>query len=121
MCCSWVFNIEKRQKESVPIHLFPKRGDSGQRWIKAFANAYMSRVEYLQLVERQCNLFVINILMNNITNNREIAPFFQSAVFFNFEIKISLSTSVFIFYTIPKILETKFYVLHTQTCGNLKQ
>ena len=43
----------KCQKESVPTHRFPKRGDAGQRWIEACANSYLSRLEYLQVVERQ--------------------------------------------------------------------
>ena len=40
--------------------------------------------------------------------------------FFNFQTKSSLSTFVFIFSNISKILETKFYAPWTQTCRNLK-
>ena len=38
--------------------------------------------------------------------------------FFIVETKCNLSTSVFIFSTIPQILRTKFYVFWTQTCRN---
>ena len=48
-----MYDIKKRQKESVPINRFPNRGDAGQRWIEACANSYLSRLEYLQVVERQ--------------------------------------------------------------------
>ena len=44
---------KKHQKESVPIYHFPKRGDAGQRWIEACANSYLSRLGYVQVVERQ--------------------------------------------------------------------
>ena len=44
---------KKRQNESAPIHRFSKSGDAGQRWIKTCANSYLSRLEYLQVVERQ--------------------------------------------------------------------
>ena len=40
-------------------------------------------------------------------------------LFFNFETKSSLSTSIFIFTTISQILERKFYLFSTQTCRNL--
>ena len=36
----------------MPIHRFPMR-DAGRRWIEACANSYLSRLEYLQVVERQ--------------------------------------------------------------------
>ena len=41
--------------------------------------------------------------------------------FLNLKTKSSLSTSVFIFPNISKILETKFYVLWAQTCRNQNQ
>ena len=44
---------KKRQKESVSIHRFPKRGDNGQRRIEACANCCLPRLEYLQVGERQ--------------------------------------------------------------------
>ena len=31
-------STKKSQKESVPIHRFPERGDAGQRWIYHFPN-----------------------------------------------------------------------------------
>ena len=37
-------------------------------------------------------------------------------LFFNSETKISLSTSVFIFTTISKILKRTFYIFWTRTC-----
>ena len=37
----------------MPYHRFPKRGDAGQRWIEACAYSHFSRLEYLQVVERQ--------------------------------------------------------------------
>ena len=43
--------IKRGWKESVPIHRFPKRGDVGQRWIEACANFYLSKLEYVQVVE----------------------------------------------------------------------
>ena len=44
---------KRDRKESVPIHRFAKRGDTGQRWIEACANSYLSRLEYRQVVERK--------------------------------------------------------------------
>ena len=44
---------KRGRKENVPIHLFPKRGHAGQRWIEACANPYLSGLEYLQVVERK--------------------------------------------------------------------
>ena len=44
---------ERSWKESVPIHRIPKRGDVGEGWIEASASCYLSRIEYLQVVERQ--------------------------------------------------------------------
>ena len=46
--------------------------------------------------------------------------FAKIELFFNFETKCTLSTSVFIFPNTSKILETTFYVFWTQTCRNLK-
>ena len=37
----------------MSIHRFPKRENARQRWIQACANPYLSRLEYLQVVERQ--------------------------------------------------------------------
>ena len=37
----------------MSIHRFPKRENAGQRWIEACANPYLSRLEYLQVIERQ--------------------------------------------------------------------
>ena len=45
--------------------------------------------------------------------------FAETELFFNFETKNSLSTSVFIF-TISQISKIKFYVLQTEACRNLK-
>ena len=42
---------KRGRKGGVPIHRFPKRGNAGQRWIDACANPYLSRLEYLQVVE----------------------------------------------------------------------
>ena len=52
VCCSWMYITKKRQNESVPIHRFPKE-NTGQRWIEACTNSHLSRLEYLQVVERQ--------------------------------------------------------------------
>ena len=43
----------KASEESVPIHRFPKRGGDRQRLIEVCANSYLSRLEYLRVVERQ--------------------------------------------------------------------
>ena len=44
---------KRGRKESVPIHRFATRGNAGQQWIEACANSYLSRLEYLQVVERK--------------------------------------------------------------------
>ena len=46
--------------------------------------------------------------------------FSKIELFFNFETKSRISTSVSIFSNISEILETKFYALWTQTRRNLK-
>ena len=48
-----MYTTEKRQKESVPIHLFSKRRDARQRGTEACANFYLSRLEYRQVVDRK--------------------------------------------------------------------
>ena len=40
-------------KKNVSIHRFPKRKNAEQRWIEACTNPYLSRLEYLQVLERQ--------------------------------------------------------------------
>ena len=62
---------KRGRKESVPIHRFSNRGDAGQRWIEASGNFYLSRLEFLQVVERK--LFVYH---------RQMVLFFKSAVRF---------------------------------------
>ena len=37
----------------MPIHRFPKIEDARQRWIETFANSYLSRLEYRQVLERK--------------------------------------------------------------------
>ena len=44
---------KRGRKERVTIHRFPKRGDTGKRWIEACAISYLSRLEYRQIVERK--------------------------------------------------------------------
>ena len=44
---------KRGQKKNVSIHRFPKRENAGQRSIEACANLYLSRLEYLQVLERQ--------------------------------------------------------------------
>ena len=53
---------------------------------------------------------------------KRIFPIYFAKIdlFFNFESKSSLSTSVFILSTIFQILKGTFHVLYTQTCRNLK-
>ena len=36
--------------KNVSIHRFPKRENAGQRWVEAWANPYLSRLEYLQVL-----------------------------------------------------------------------
>ena len=47
---------KRGRKKNVSIYRFPKRENTGQRWIEACANPYLSRLKYLQVTERQ--LFV---------------------------------------------------------------
>ena len=44
---------KRGRKESVPNHRFPKRGNAGERWIEDCTNSYLSRLEYLQVIEKQ--------------------------------------------------------------------
>ena len=54
-------------------------------------------------------------------NGKKISiDFNKIELFFSFQTKNSLSTSVFIISTISQMLETKFYVFCTQTCENLE-
>ena len=46
-------NSKRGGKKNVSIHRFPKRENAGQRWIEACVNPYLSRSEYLQVIERQ--------------------------------------------------------------------
>ena len=112
-------NIQKRQKESVPIRRFPKRGDAEQRWIETFANSYLSRLEHLQIVKRQYFVGHQHFDEQYYYQKRNGA-FLLKCDFLNFGIKSNLSTSIFIFSTISQILLTKFYVLLPQTYRNLK-
>ena len=53
-------------------------------------------------------------------NNFFSIYFAKIELFFNFETKSSLSTSVYIFPPISQILKGKFHILETQTRRNLK-
>ena len=44
---------KRGRKKNGYIHRFPKRENAGQRWIEACANPYLSRLEYLQVVENK--------------------------------------------------------------------
>ena len=60
-------------------------------------------------------LFLVTTIKKKISD-----IFCENWTSFNFDTKISISTSVFIFSTISQILKRKVYVLWTQTCRNLK-
>ena len=63
---------------------------------------------------------VDGILLFLIMEKKISVYFAKIELFIISEIKSSLSTSVFIFSTISQILKTKFHVVWTQTCRNLK-
>ena len=52
--------------------------------------------------------------------NKNFGYIAEIELFFNFEIKSSLSTSIFILSIVSQILKRIFHVLKTQTCRNLK-
>ena len=65
-------------------------------------------------IDRDRLLLILIIKKNAWLNSAEMV------LSFIFEIKSSLSTSIFISSNISEILNTKFHVLRTQTCTNLK-
>ena len=73
-------------------------------------------VRYFKKVASSCEQFVPEKIKTDVDFGLKIEKKFsiyiaKIGIFFNFEIKSSLCTSVFNFSTISQILETKFYVL----------
>ena len=44
---------KRGRKNNVSIHRLPRKENAEQRWIEACANPCLSRLEYLQILERQ--------------------------------------------------------------------
>ena len=85
--------IKRGRRGSVTIHRFPKRGDAGKRWIKAYANSYLSRLEYRQVVKRKffvCHRHFHLLLRFTVRSIRKFSVY-------RLEIKIQI-THIFDFY-----------------------
>ena len=67
-------------------------------------------------------ILIEKLLLNFfMTVTKKIPIYFAKIeLFYKFETKTNLSTSVFIFSTISQILKIIFYVFWAQTCRNLK-